>query len=41
MSLPLAATVASDNSALDDANELSEPSKDSRSLLVCTENKTF
>jgi len=29
MSLPLAATVACENSALDDASELYEPSKDS------------
>jgi len=29
MSLPLAATVARDDSALDDASELYEPSKDS------------
>jgi len=29
MSLPLAATVACDNSALEDASELYEPSKDS------------
>ena len=41
MSLPLAATVARDNSALDDASELYEPSKDSLSLLVCTEKKHF
>ena len=41
MSLPLAAIVARDNSALDDAIELYEPSKDSWSLLVCTEKKNF
>jgi len=29
MSLPLAATVVRDNSALEDASELNEPSKDS------------
>jgi len=39
MSLPLASTVARDNSALEDASELYEPSKDSSSLLVCTEKK--
>ena len=41
MSLPLAATVARDNLPLKDASELYEPSKDSWSLLVCTEKKTF
>ena len=41
MSFSLAATVARDNSALDDANELYEPSKDSWSLLVCTEKKNI
>jgi len=41
MSLPLASTVARDNSALEDARELYEPSKDSWNLLVCTEKKTF
>ena len=35
------ATVARDNSALKDATELYEPSKDSWSLLVCTEKKTI
>ena len=39
MSLPLAATVACDNSPLEDASELYELSKDSWSLLVCTEKK--
>jgi len=41
MSFPLAATVARDNSALEDASELYEPSKDSWSLLVCTEKKNI
>jgi len=41
MSLPLAATVARDNSAREDASELYEPSKDSWSLLVCTEKKNI
>jgi len=41
MSLPLATAVARDKSALKDANELFEPSKDSCSLLVCTEKKSF
>ena len=41
MSLPLASTVARDNSALEDASELYESSKDSWSLLVCTEKKTI
>ena len=35
------ATVARDNSALKDATELYEPSKDSWSLLVCTEKKNI
>jgi len=41
MSLPLAATVTHEHSALEDASELYEPSKDSWSLLVCPEKKTF
>jgi len=41
MSLPLAATIGRDNTALEDASELYEPSKDSWSLLVYTEKKTF
>jgi len=41
MSLPLPATVARDNYPLKDANELYEPSKDSWSLLVCTEKKNI
>jgi len=41
MSLPLAATVACNNSPLEDDNELYEPSKDSWSLLVCTKKKHF
>ena len=41
MSLPLAATVAHDNSPLEDARELYEPLKNSWSLLVCTEKKNF
>ena len=40
MSLPLASTVARDNSALD-ASELYEPSKDSWSLLVYAEKKNI
>jgi len=31
----------SDNSPLEHDSELFEPSKDSRSLVVCTERKTF
>jgi len=41
MSLPLAASVARDNSPLEDASELNEPSKGSWSLLVCTEKKNI
>jgi len=41
MSFSLAATVAHDHSALEDANELYVPSKDSWSLLVSTEKKTI
>ena len=41
MSLSLAATVARDNSPLEDDSELCDPSKDSWSLLVCTEKKHF
>jgi len=41
MSLPLAATVARDTSALDDASDLYEPSNDSWSLLVCTEKNNI
>jgi len=41
MSLPLAAIVARDNSPLEYASELYQPSKDSWSLLVCTEKKNI
>ena len=40
-SLPLVAGVARDNSLREHARELFEPSKDSWSVLVCTEKNTF
>jgi len=41
VSLLLAAGTARDNSPREHARELFEPSKDSCSLLVCTEKKLF
>ena len=41
MSLPLAASVPRDNSALDDASELYEPSKDSEVFLFALKKKHF